>query len=80
MPNSKLTTKEYRKINGNCKRCAKTWRTTKIFSKLFIIFRHFSKVKYKQNIYHVGEYVHLYDPTETLPYVAKINSIVRIHS
>jgi hypothetical protein len=27
----------------------------------------------------VGEYVHLYDPTETLPYVAKIHSIVKVN-
>ena len=36
------------------------------------------KVKYKQNIYQLGEYVHLYDVTGSLPYVAKIHSIIRI--
>jgi hypothetical protein len=34
-------------------------------------------VKFKQNIYQIGECVHLFDPTGTVPYVVRIHSIIR---
>ena len=76
--NSKSTIKAFTLARRSWKPSAAKPKLTKPYSTCMIIDRYFSKVKYKQNIYQVGEFVHLYDPANVQPYVAKINAIIRV--
>ena len=38
----------------------------------------FTKIKYKQVIYEIGDFIHLFDATNENPYVVRLNSILKI--
>lgn len=48
-------------------------------SKPFYRLREFFRIKYRQNIYEVGEHLHLYDASEKKPYVVKLTGIYRLN-